>query len=53
MEILEGGEISRDRWIMPEEEEEDFWGFDDLDDNDDDDSDHGDCHTESAKSNAS
>lgn len=33
MEILEGGEISQDRWNVPEEdEEEEFWGFDDLDD---------------------
>lgn len=50
MEILEGGEISRDQWNMPEEKEEEFWGFDDLDD---DDSDHGDCHTASVKSTGS
>ncbi|XP_042426619.1 probable receptor-like serine/threonine-protein kinase At5g57670 [Zingiber officinale] len=47
MEILEGGEISQDRWNMPEEEEEEFWGFDDLDDDD------SDCHTASAKSTGS
>ncbi|MQL68429.1 hypothetical protein Taro_000704 [Colocasia esculenta] len=32
LDILVGGEISHDRWKMPveEEEEEEFWGFDDL-----------------------
>ncbi|KAG6508249.1 probable receptor-like serine/threonine-protein kinase At5g57670 [Zingiber officinale] len=45
MEILEGGEISQDRWNVPEEEEEEaFWVFDDLDD---DDSDDGNCSTPS------
>ncbi|XP_073011295.1 probable receptor-like serine/threonine-protein kinase At5g57670 isoform X1 [Typha latifolia] len=33
LELLKDGEISHDRWEMPEEEEEDdFWDFDDLDD---------------------
>lgn len=45
MEILEGGEISQDRWNVPEEEEEEAsLGFDDLDD---DDSDDGNCDTPS------
>ena len=39
MELLEGGEISQDRWTTPEEEaeevEEEFWGFDDLINDDD------------------
>ncbi|KAG6473294.1 hypothetical protein ZIOFF_067208 [Zingiber officinale] len=35
LEMLVGGEISQDRWKVPEEEEdEEFWGFDDLDDDD-------------------
>nr|CAD1825911.1 unnamed protein product [Ananas comosus var. bracteatus] len=32
LELLEDGEISQERWKMPEEEEDEFWGFDDLDD---------------------
>ncbi|KAG1364453.1 putative receptor-like serine/threonine-protein kinase [Cocos nucifera] len=34
LELLEDGEVLQDRWKMPEEEEEEdeFWGFDDLDD---------------------
>lgn len=32
LELLEDGEILQDSWKMPEQEEEnDFWGFDDLD----------------------
>ncbi|CAL9117696.1 unnamed protein product [Musa textilis] len=45
VELLEGGEISQDRWTTPEEVEEEFWGFDDLvnhDDGDDDDDDDDD-----------
>lgn len=35
LEMLVGGEISQDRWKVPEEEEEEeFWGFDDHDDDD-------------------
>ncbi|URE02438.1 Protein kinase domain containing protein [Musa troglodytarum] len=51
LELLEGGEISQDRWKMLEEEEveEEFWGFDDLDDDDDDD----DCDTPSTPSTGS
>ncbi|XP_009401300.2 probable receptor-like serine/threonine-protein kinase At5g57670 [Musa acuminata AAA Group] len=51
LELLEGGEISQDRWKMLEEEEveEEFWGFDDLDDDDDD----GDCDTPSTPSTGS
>ncbi|MQL89415.1 hypothetical protein Taro_021986 [Colocasia esculenta] len=31
LELLVGGEISHERWMMPvEEEEEELWGFDDL-----------------------
>ncbi|RWW19784.1 hypothetical protein GW17_00016129 [Ensete ventricosum] len=39
LELMEGGEISQDRWKLLEEAEveEEFWGFDDLDDEDDDD----------------
>ncbi|KAG6649157.1 probable receptor-like serine/threonine-protein kinase At5g57670 isoform X1 [Carya illinoinensis] len=30
MDVMEGGEVDKERWKMPEEEEEDFWGFEDL-----------------------
>ncbi|MED6111040.1 hypothetical protein PIB30_048680 [Stylosanthes scabra] len=35
LEVMEGGEIDKEKWEMPEEEEEEdeeeeFWGFDDL-----------------------
>nr|XP_010929257.1 probable receptor-like serine/threonine-protein kinase At5g57670 [Elaeis guineensis] len=34
LELLDDGEVLQDRWKMPEEEQEEdeFWGFDDLDD---------------------
>lgn len=43
LELLESGEISQERWRMPEEAVEDeFWDFDDLDDFDEDDDDYDD-----------
>ncbi|RWW27808.1 hypothetical protein BHE74_00021783, partial [Ensete ventricosum] len=43
VELLEGGEISQDRWTTPEKEaeevKEEFWSFDDLTNDDDDDDD--------------
>ncbi|WOK94062.1 putative receptor-like serine/threonine-protein kinase [Canna indica] len=49
LELLEGGEISQDRWKMPkEEDEEDFWGFDDLDEYD-----YNECGTPSISSTGS
>lgn len=47
MEILEGGEISQDRWNVPEEEEEEEEAFLVFDDLDDDHSDDGNCDTPS------
>ncbi|WOL08578.1 putative receptor-like serine/threonine-protein kinase [Canna indica] len=44
LEILEGGEIPQDRWNLPEEEEEEFWGFDDLNEDEDE------CDTPSTSS---
>lgn len=43
LDLIEGGEILPDSWKMPEEEEEEFWGFEDLDECDSDDLD--DCYT--------
>jgi hypothetical protein len=41
LELLESGEISQERWQMPEEAVEDeFWDFDDLTDFEDDDDDY-------------
>ncbi|PON75898.1 Mitogen-activated protein kinase kinase kinase [Parasponia andersonii] len=30
LEVMEEGEIDQERWKMPEEEQEEFWGFEDL-----------------------
>lgn len=30
LQVFEGDEIDMDNWKMPDEEEDDFWGFDDL-----------------------
>ncbi|KAB1204249.1 hypothetical protein CJ030_MR8G016428 [Morella rubra] len=30
MEVMEDGEVDKERWKMPEEEEQEFWGFEDL-----------------------
>ncbi|PKA49445.1 putative receptor-like serine/threonine-protein kinase [Apostasia shenzhenica] len=34
LDLIGDGELSAEQWKMPDEEEEDFWGFDDLDDSD-------------------
>ncbi|WOK92111.1 putative receptor-like serine/threonine-protein kinase [Canna indica] len=50
LDLMEGGEISQDKWKMPEEaEEEEFWGFDDLDE----DEDNEECDTPSTSSTGS
>lgn len=49
LDLIEGGEISPDRWKVPEEvEEEDYWGLADLDEFDGEDLDE--CDTPSSSS---
>ena len=49
LELLECGEISPERWQMPEAEavEDEFWDFDDLTDFEDDDDDDYDNESDS------
>jgi len=48
LDLIEDGEILPDNWKMPEEEEEEeFWGFEDLDERDSDD-DLDECATPSS-----
>ena len=49
LELLESGEISQERWQMPEADavEDEFWDFDDLTDFEDDDEDDYDNESDS------